>query len=130
MDAICVVHAARRFSIFASVKPFLRGGNPVDIQERRIAALLLKIDCDAQIPWDGKIDEFARQITAEDRNHPLARWILRISPSLDWRDNVREFLVGFWGLPPQGFLAGEVAVTEYESAARARLAKERAAVDE
>lgn len=92
-----------------------------DEQERRIARLLLTLDCDEDIAWDDKLTAFADQLALEDHDHPLARWILAMTSRLDWRDNVREFLGAYWELPRRPFLPSEPAAAIYTQAARHRL---------
>ena len=95
----------------------------VDLQEQRIAALLLAVDCDETIVWSDKLRAFAERLDPADRTHPLASWIVEASDQLDWRDNIREFLGAYWNLPPRPFLTTEPAAAVFAEAARRKLAE-------
>ncbi|MCY0879968.1 MAG: hypothetical protein OWU84_13655 [Firmicutes bacterium] len=92
-----------------------------DAIERSIAIKLLAADQNPVLSWEAKLPHVREQLSEEERRHPLGQWLLRVGDQLDWRDNVREFLVAYWHLPPQPFLATESEAAAYDAARDALL---------
>ncbi|MCY0899797.1 MAG: hypothetical protein OWU33_12875 [Firmicutes bacterium] len=89
--------------------------------ERRIALRLLAADQNSALAWDAKLSVVLEQLSEEERRHALGQWLIRVADQLDWRENVREFLVAYWNLPPQPFLETEPEADTYEQARDALL---------
>ncbi len=79
----------------------------METTDRNIAKKLLQVDQHAE--WSGaeKFEVFCGSLTPIEREHPLGEWILLRRHTLDWEDNIGQFLTAFWGLPRRPWVLGE-----------------------
>jgi hypothetical protein len=68
--------------------------------DRAIVGKLLQVDLQQEVPINTKMDVFIQHLTPEERQHPLAAWIIQQRETLDWIENIGEFISAFWHLPP------------------------------
>ncbi|MCL4318891.1 MAG: hypothetical protein M1596_03215 [Firmicutes bacterium] len=98
--------------------------------DNTIAEKLLVIDQRPNMRGEEKLTVFCETLSDEERQHPLGQWIVSRRDTLDWDDNIGQFLTAFWGLPRRPWVSGEQTADAavYQQALRAlmtRLGQER-----
>ncbi|WP_053958313.1 hypothetical protein [Sulfobacillus thermosulfidooxidans] len=68
--------------------------------DQSIAKKLLAVDlCTTWSPTE-RIQWWSDHLTVEERQHPLAQWILQAQNQFEWDEHIGGFLSAFWHLPP------------------------------